>query len=300
MSEGDPILKMGGDALKWAWNNPEEVWKRISRVKEWFGSRRSKGASSDTDEADTHVRPGILIIGPGGVGKTTIARILSGDFDRVLTDASRDYQESLNVEEFSLKDDPKIGIVVPPGQEHRRPSTWKELLSEIASGKYRGIILLNAYGYHTFGIGYRDHRIYLEIASPRNRQKFMSAYLENRRLDELSVAQKLAPYVQQCQGKLWVLTVVAKQDLWWTVRDQVSQYYSHGPYQSEMVAMFAQHDPLSRRHETAMTSLVISNFRDGEGEILQANNAGYDHREQVDSLRRLFEIMFDLMKWEQG
>jgi hypothetical protein len=241
-----------------------------------------------------------LIIGSGGVGKTTVARILAGDFDRIFTDTSGDYKESLNIEEFSLKDDPEIGIVVPPGQEHRRPSTWKELLSEIASGEYRGIILLNAYGYHTFVISYKDHRIYPEVTSPKTKSKFMSAYLENRRGDELNVVRKLAPHVQQCKEKLWVITVVAKQDLWWPVRDQVSRYYSHGPYESEMAAMFAQHDPLRRRHETAFASLLISNFRDGEGELLQANAAGYDHKEQVDSLRRLFEKVFDLVEWEQA
>jgi hypothetical protein len=128
----------------------------------------------------------------------------------------------------------------------------------------------------------------------------MSAYLENRRIDELNVIRNLAPHVQQCKEKLWLLTVVAKQDLWWSERDQVSQYYSHGLYQNEMAAMLAQHDPLKRRHETAFASLLISNFRDGEGDLLQANTAGYDHKEQVDSLRRLFEKVFDIIEWEQS
>jgi hypothetical protein len=57
---------------------------------------------------------------------------------------------------------------------------------------------------------------------------------------------------------------------------------------------------LKRRHETAFASLLISNFRDGEGEVLRANNEGYDHKEQVDSLRRIFEIVFDLIEWEQN
>jgi hypothetical protein len=125
MNEGDPFWKIGGDALNWAWKNREELLKKIN---EWFKGQSSTESSTGENEASTPVRPGILIIGPGGVGKTTIARILAGDFDHILTETSGGYRESLNIEKFSLKDDPEIGIVVPPGQEHRRPSTGRSFI----------------------------------------------------------------------------------------------------------------------------------------------------------------------------
>jgi Rad17 P-loop domain len=289
MSEGNTNEKFGWDALKWAWDHGEEVLRRIRKINNWFKNRKLPESP----------QRGILIIGPGGVGKTTIARILAGDVDGALTDATGKYKESLSVEKFGLDDDPDIGIVVPPGQEHRRQGTWKSLYSEIASGRYRGIILLNAYGYHTFGIGYKDHRIYQKVANLKHKRKFLSDYLENRRIDELGVVERLSPHVQQCQDKLWVLTIVAKQDLWWKERDQVSQHYLHGLYEAAIAGMFAQHDPAKRRHETSFVSLVINNFKDGEGELLKANTAGYDHEAQINSLRHLFEKVFDLIAWEQ-
>jgi hypothetical protein len=45
-------------------------------------------------------------------------------------------------------------------------------------------------------------------------------------------------------------------------------------------------------------SLVISNFKTGREELLQKNIAGYDQVLQVQSIRRLFETIGILMKWE--
>ena len=91
---------------------------------------------------------GILIIGAGGVGKTTLARILSGDFDWLLGEPWR-YSQSFTIEVTTLKDDPKVKVVVPPGQPIRRESTWADIEGGLAGGKYRGVIVVSANGYHT-------------------------------------------------------------------------------------------------------------------------------------------------------
>ena len=53
------------------------------------------------------------------------------------------------------------------------------------------------------------------------------------------------------------------------------------------------------RHEFVPASLVISNLVTAEGEVLSKTVAGYDHRQQVESLRRLFEVFDALRKWEK-
>ena len=54
------------------------------------------------------------------------------------------------------------------------------------------------------------------------------------------------------------------------------------------------------RHEPVFASLVISNFATGAAEQLKPNAAGYDQKLQVESLRRLYETVDALRKWEAG
>jgi hypothetical protein len=137
----------------WAWDKRGQIVGLLSELRDWFG-----GAKKDAEDES----PGILILGAGGSGKSTLGKILSGEFE-LLLDLPGEYQESVAVEEYSLQDDPKTEVLVPPGQSHRRDSTWTELLADVAAGKYRGIILMNAYGYHTLGhVKYKDISIFNE------------------------------------------------------------------------------------------------------------------------------------------
>lgn len=283
-------LKLGGEAVKWVWTQWDEISKRLKRLNEWFSNPSSRSGKK---------QPGILIIGSGGVGKTTLARILAGEFTRSILEDASDYRESRNIDEYVLEDDPHVSIVVPPGQEHRRPHTWPAVYSEIAGGGYRGIILINSHGYHSFGIDYRSHPLYKKLPNPRTTKRFMLAYAEEHRRAELEVLQRISPHVQQCPRKLWFLTIVTKEDLWWKERDQVLEYYHQGSYQAEIESMLGQYDPRMRRHETVFVSLLISNFLEGNGEVLKPNAAGYDLRAQVNSLRHLLETMNDFMSWEE-
>src|SRR4051794_30930837 len=104
---------MRGSQMNWVWENRKEIAKAIGEVIRWVWPKSKPKAT----EPAAHV-PGIAIMGAGGVGKTTLARILSGEFNYIL-DAAGDYDETLGVEEFRLKDAPEVGMIVPPGQEHR-------------------------------------------------------------------------------------------------------------------------------------------------------------------------------------
>ena len=71
MAEDAPDTRQ---VMGWLWDNKDWILRRIKDLREWFrGKKKGDGKPA-----------GILILGPGGVGKTTLARLLSGDFDLLL------------------------------------------------------------------------------------------------------------------------------------------------------------------------------------------------------------------------
>jgi hypothetical protein len=188
----------------------------------------------------------------------------------------------------------RLQIIIPPGQEHRREATWTSLLADIGKGRFRGVILLAAYGFDTLGqIAVEDHKLF-----KGSREQFFKDYLEDKRRDELAILSQLVPHIRVNQDKLWVLTLIAKQDLWWNETREVEKYYRQGEYGKELERMVAQQNSQRFRHEFCFASLVISNFKTAKGECLKPNVAGYDHQLQIETLRRLFETVDALRKWE--
>src|SRR5262249_21895684 len=144
---------------------------------------------------------------------------------------------------------------------------------DIGTGRFRGIILLAAYGFDTLGqIAIEDHKLY-----KGNKDEFMEAYLVDRRRDELGVLRQLLPHIAVNQEKLWVFSLIAKQDLWYDNNRKVESYYRDGEYGQELKNMISHQDSKRFRHELCFASLVISNFTTARGECLQKNLAGYDH-----------------------
>jgi hypothetical protein len=200
-----------------------------------------------------------------------------------------------------LEDDADVQVIVTPGQPHREKTYWQDLQSEIAAGKYRGVILLTAFGYHTLGQGVRikNHPLY-EAGGKHPTVEFLGRYLPDRRADELRVLRQLVPHLRACNQKVWLLTVVAKEDLWNDERSVVETYYRTGDYGSEVAALVAAKNAASFRHELAFASLVINNFTTSAGDLLKRNLEGYDHKAQVESVRRLIELVDGLKDWESG
>src|SRR6266498_251201 len=116
------------EIVKWGWEHRAGVKPVLAKFQRWW--RKSK----------------ILIIGPGGTGKSTLARMLSGEFDWLLDSPWR-YDENVSVTRFKLKADPAAEIVVMPGQERHRRSTWAGIGQDLAKGAYHGVLLVSSYGY---------------------------------------------------------------------------------------------------------------------------------------------------------
>lgn len=262
----------------------------LEGIGEWVKSWR-RGSQEASEPAR-----GVLILGPGGTGKTTLARLLSGELGW-LDDTPGVYEESNDIEQFNLTDDPAVEVVVAPGQEYRREATWPGLHSQIASGVFRGVILMNAFGHHSFNTpSMKDHRLW---ATTKTKTKFVPAFLADRQAEELRVLQQLVPFISTCKRKLWLLSVVAKQDLWAKHQGAVDRHYRSGAYAAAVQSMANALGSHAFRHDLVFVSLIMKNLETPAGEKLQTTaSAGYDMTRLADSVRQLVSTFESIRSWE--
>ncbi len=79
----------------------------------------------------------IAIFGAGGTGKTTLGKLLSGEFES--SGLFQPYQESITTEQYRLDSNVVGSVIVAPGQK-RREDTWDDLLRSVSTGKIKLII----------------------------------------------------------------------------------------------------------------------------------------------------------------
>ena len=118
------------------------------------------------------------------------------------------------------------------------------------------------------------------------------------RADELAILRDLGTVMKLSPKKLWLLSLVTKQDLWTADKAEVRAHYSAGEYADAIRDLEAARGD-SFRHEIAFASLVISTWVTGSGERLKKNVEGYDHEAQVTSVRRVFDALDGLRQWEK-
>ena len=267
-------LKGSAEVIAWLWTNK----KIVGDVTKWIFRRPKRG---------------LLIMGAGGVGKSTVGKLLKGEFDKAAKIPGV-YEESLELETYSLKDDSRVSVIVAPGQDRHRDSTWQELEAGISSDKYRGLILVNSFGYHSLGeISYKTLPQY-----QGNDKQFLADYLENRRQEELIVLRRLIPHIAATRRKFWLFNIVTKADLWWPSHQVVRDHYETGDFRRIIAEGITKLGTTHFRQENAFGSLVIANFKTGRNELLAKTAPGYDQQLQRDFVERFWKALTALKRWE--
>ncbi|MFM9960885.1 MAG: hypothetical protein ACKV2Q_06635 [Planctomycetaceae bacterium] len=243
-----------------------------------------------------HIRKGdvrIAVFGPGGVGKSTLGEILSGSLDPSTT--PRQYRESIWTEEFRLPGDVPATLLVAPGQERRRKTTWSDLFRQLSKGKSIGVINLVAYGYHAIGgeQSFKQNEVY---QPGMTRLQFLKAFTERQRQSELQVLREIQPHLEAAYGRIWMLTLVTKQDLWWKNRKTVEEHYTQGEYNRIVDEIAARRGSEQFSHEFVSASLVIQNLMTNIGEELAPTTAGYDQTRRAANLLALLETVDTLVR----
>ena len=276
------------------YDNLFEHTKRIKDVWSTFSWFRDRFRGKSTESAGNDRSPGILIIGPGGTGKTTLARTLSGQMVGWVFGEDWKYAESYFEEHYNLLTDLNVEIVVPSGQEFRRPSSWAEVQRDISNGRYAGIILVASFGYHSFsGQGYKSHRLF-----DGSKERFMNRFLEEKQKEELAVLEQIKPAMETAPGKLWLFTAVTKQDLWWSSRQEVEGLFTSGAWGSMLREVALKRGDQAFLSELAFVSLLPANLEDPEGVELARTAAGFDSQKQAVSMQNLLKKLIALKNWE--
>lgn len=235
----------------------------------------------------------VPVFGAGGVGKTTIKQIFSGEID--FFDVRTEYRQSSLPEQAPLTGDGSVGLAVLPGQDSA-DWHWREELSRIDVTKDVCVINVTAFGFHSFSMhSIQEHPIVHEAPS-LDPTTFVHRYLDQRRQQELTLADRLCRGLDNIQNRLYVITLVNKQDLWWTKRAEVRTYYD-----SVYADRFA---PLRNRlgdrftHWIIPMSLTIESLRTVDGELIAPNSEGYDMRchygYALNAFRRIGALLKDL------
>ena len=228
--------------------------------------------TKDLYEASRKGKFKLFIFGPGGVGKTVLSRLLSGEYS--LETVPPEYDLSLEMEKPGVEGRYFMTVYVPPGQEDKRGYNWDEMYGEMKGAERYAIINVCSWGYHALSkLRFKEHKLY---RADMTEAQFLALYLEEQRFAELSVLEELVPHIKIAPGKLRMLTFVNKQDLWWSDRAQVQAHYEKGRY-NEFIDVIRKHKGLANfSHDYVSASLNLLNFRT-EDVLLTNTVAGYDN-----------------------
>ncbi len=230
----------------------------------------------------------VPIFGAGGVGKTTLGRLLAGDEP---LEISAPYDESWQIDHVKLPGDVPGMLLVAPGQPMRVERHWSELFGNAHEKTCLGVVNVAAFGYHSFAIPLKEHDGY---EAGMSAGEFLLKYIAARRDLELELLRRLVNGLAAIKRPFWMVTVVNKQDLWWADKVAVKQHYL-ADYEDTLASLRDSIGGRNFQHEFLPVSLTIGNFTASNGDILAPNVSGYDQAVHLRHLQSLFDKLHDLI-----
>lgn len=230
-----------------------------------------------------HKKLAVLIVGSGGVGKSTLSKFLCSPSVKVPPEA---YKESMLVERLSLPGGAVADLVAAPGQR-RHIERWEDLFDEVKKrGKTFGVINVVSYGYHATPLSMSELRgkeDSVPVPFPR--------YLGDCRQLELELLREVAKLLRRHTKPFWMITLVSKQDLWWPERKNVERHYCGGEYSQVIEEIRKSHHATGFQHEFFSAAVHSQNFYQEDGKLLQPTAAGYDDVIKYSHQKMLLEVV---------
>jgi len=243
----------------------------------------------------SHGKQNILILGTGGAGKSTLGKLLGGEYDQIL--AGKAYEQSIERENYSYKGKVFGSVIVGPGQTDKRRRIWPDLIKKLEDGEINGVIYVVAAGYNSSTeLEPQEHPLFKKM-NTSSIPRFMTLFKKDNMNEEVRIlSQELLPGLVMAPRPIWFMTVILKQDLWWRNKDSALQWYRTGPY-GKVIKEIAKARRGSRKfaYELVPASLVIENLLSPNHKTLLAETAsGFDTVKQVESVRLLTRVISEL------
>lgn len=164
-------------------------------------------------------RQRIVIVGSTGVGKT--------NFLKAIAEPLPDAIDAINRSEFAKRHRLSIArqafeFVDTPGQRLHEARTKAAIRDVLKKRGKVGVISMNAFGYHEYGVARQEAFSDDGSVSP--------AFLDAHRRLEVDYLHMWTPLLADPAVTSFLINVVSKADLWWEQRDAVLSHYESGDY----------------------------------------------------------------------
>jgi hypothetical protein len=200
-----------------------------------------------------------------------------------------DYKDSSHLETYKLAGGVPGSILVPPGQQGLRVSTWSDLLREVSTGKSSIVLHVVSWGMNQ--IGSQDYSDLSSHVAGMDLAAAAAAYFETERDHEVTTLDSFAGQISLTPRRLSLITVVTKQDLWWEDRQDVRTFYERGRYAEIVAGIRNRVGEQNFTHKIWSASLLRRNIVDMSGNILRATAAGYDDTIQLRDQCKLLDLI---------